>query len=313
MYLHSPRQGLQHHSSDINPTPNLGYDQLWKLQHHFYRKFIYPNNVEEAASINSTIFSENVGEDALSIKYHTVVMRRELAGVQESRLMTCQVQGRVSDTRNFQGRELNTEYIFGLFVPSESKSIIGQPRSYNILKFLGEKNIASASTRVDFTFPAFGNISMPVILETWLTWNSAGQITQYDAIFKWFGYFAKTLVTSLDSDPNKAGQKAVKMMATSICSAHGRYCNGTNLQYESYEACSTFLTREIRVGESFELGMNTLFCRSMHENMLKYRPDVHCSHIGPTGGGMCEDDVPYMEKAGEVYYTNSPWSPSSCT
>lgn len=218
-----------------------------------------------------------------------------------------QIQGRVSDTRTFVGRELNTEYIFGLFMPSESRSIIGNPLDYDIIQFAAVGNIASATTRVNFTFPAFNNISLPVVISTWMTWDSARQMTQYDVVFKWFGNLFQTLILSLGGSAEEASQKTVDKIATSVCNSHARFCNGTNLQYDSWEGCYSFLTKNIRVGQSFELGMNTLMCRSVHELMVRYRPDVHCSHIGPTGGGECDDSVSYIEKATEALNANSPW------
>ncbi|KAF2800302.1 hypothetical protein K505DRAFT_264204 [Melanomma pulvis-pyrius CBS 109.77] len=261
-------------------TPNLGYDELLSLQHQFWNKFKYPNNIKEAESINSTVFSEDV-------------------------------QGRVSDTRNFVGRELNTEYIFGLFTPSDSASIIGRPGDYEIVQFVANKNIAVASTTVQFIFPSFNNISLPVRIDTWLTWNAAREISQYDVTFRWFGYLLKTLILGLNpDDPVKSQTAAVNSMAASICATHTTYCNGTNTQYESQDECYNFLTQDIRVGQSFELGMNTLLCRNVHEIMIKYRPDVHCSHIGKTGGGMCDDSISYETKVQEQYFTNSPWIPT---
>jgi hypothetical protein len=46
--------------SSAEPTPNMGYEELWRLQNEFYEKWIMPNNAKEAESINSTVFSDNV-------------------------------------------------------------------------------------------------------------------------------------------------------------------------------------------------------------------------------------------------------------
>ncbi|KAF2711903.1 hypothetical protein K504DRAFT_403394 [Pleomassaria siparia CBS 279.74] len=273
----TPVEQALERSTVIGQTPDFGYDELLILQQGFWERFKYPNNLKEAESINSTMFSEDV-------------------------------QGRVSDTRNFAGRELNTEYIFGLFTPSDATSIIGRPGDHEIVQFVGVKNIAVASTRVNFTFPSFRNISLPVRIDTWLTWNEAREISQYDVTFRWFGYLFQTLIASLNpADPLEAQKAAVTAMATSVCNTHTTYCNGTSSQYESRDECFNFLTQQIRVGQSFELGMNTLMCRSVHEIMIKYRPDVHCPHIGKTGGGMCDDSIGYEEKVTEKYFVNSPW------
>lgn len=260
-------------------APNIGYHELLRLQEKFWNLFAYPNNVKEAMSINSTIFAENV-------------------------------QGRVSDTRNFAGRELNTEYIFGLFIPSKSVSIIGQPGVGQIIQFAANQNIAAASTRVPFNFPQFGNKTLPVVIDTWIAWNDAGEIVQYDATFKWFAHLVQELIFSLDPDHNRASKAAIGAIVKSICTAHTNHCIGGNKQYEDEAECYDFLTTKIRVGQPFEMGMNTLMCRSLHEHMIKFRPGVHCSHIGKEGGGMCDDGISYAEKVEEQYFTNTPWIPT---
>jgi hypothetical protein len=158
-----------------------------------------------------------------------------------------------------------------------------------------------------FNFASFGNMSLPVTIDTWLTWNAAREITQYDATFRWFGHLLKTLLASVDTDPVKAQAIATDNIAKSICKTHSSYCKGANVQYDSDQDCYDFLTKEIRVGQSFELGMNTLLCRNVHEMMVRFRPDVHCSHIGKTGGQQCDDSTSYQERVGEEYYTNAPW------
>lgn len=221
-----------------------------------------------------------------------------------------QVQGRVSDTRNFAGRELNTEYIFGLFIPSKAVSIIGQPGVGQVIQFAANQNIAAASTRVPFNFQQFGNKTLPVVIDTWIAWNDAGEIIQYDATFKWFAHLVQELIFSLDPNHSVAMSRAIGAITNSICTSHASHCIGANRQYDDEADCVNFLTKQIRVGQPFEMGMNTLMCRSLHEHMIKFRPDVHCSHIGKTGGGMCDDNTSYEEKVEEQYFTNTPWIPT---
>lgn len=49
------------HPRQANESPDLGQAKLLELQHMFWNRFKYPNNIKEAESVNSTIFSENVG------------------------------------------------------------------------------------------------------------------------------------------------------------------------------------------------------------------------------------------------------------
>ena len=88
----------------------------------------------------------------------------------------------------------------------------------------------------------------------------------------------------MGSPAEKASGKTINKIATSICNSYAGYYNGTNAQYHPWEVCYNVLTKKIRVRQNFELVMNTLMCGSVHELMVKYQPDIHCSYIGSTGG-----------------------------
>lgn len=47
--------------------------------------------------------------------------------------------------------------------------------------------------------------------------------------------------------------------------------------------------------------------KQIHQNMVPLRPEVHCPHIGPSGGGMCVDDRTYVGNLEENYFVNSPF------
>ena len=100
--------------------PNFTFDQLYQLQKTFLDAFISPADQVQAISINSSLLSE----DCL---------------------------GRIDITRTFKGRELNTEYLFGLFAnlaqTPGSLSLLGVPLSYEILHFAANENVVSALTR----------------------------------------------------------------------------------------------------------------------------------------------------------------------
>ena len=66
------------------------------------------------------------------------------------------VQGRVDITRDFNGSELNTEYLFGLFANLANSandpnafSLLGIPTAYEIVHFVAAGNEAWASTQYD--------------------------------------------------------------------------------------------------------------------------------------------------------------------
>jgi hypothetical protein len=134
----------------VNNKPSFTYNELYKLNVNFWENFLYPADVTQAKDVNSTIFAEGV-------------------------------KGRIDATRTFDGRELNTEYLFGLFAnlasTSTSLSLLGVPISYEILKFSANKYVSSAATRVMFNISSLGLI-VPIEIDTWIAWNSLGQMTQ---------------------------------------------------------------------------------------------------------------------------------------
>ncbi|KAH7119550.1 hypothetical protein B0J11DRAFT_491417 [Dendryphion nanum] len=103
-------------------------------------------------------------------------------------------------------------------------------------------------------------------------------------------------------------EHVTETLADSICWTHQNYCIGKNQQYPNSEACKNFLTQAVRFGKAHELGQNTLLCRSVHEQMVQWRPAVHCSHIGPSGGGMCTDDQTYVNVVTQNHFTSLPFS-----
>ncbi|KAL4894472.1 hypothetical protein BDV59DRAFT_200817 [Aspergillus ambiguus] len=258
--------------------PSFTFYELWALENNFWTNFLYPANVKQINATDSSVFAENV-------------------------------QGRVDITRTFDGRELNNEYIFGLFSQPDSVSLVGVPIAYNITQFVANQNIASATTVVTFNDTTMGVI-VPLAIDTWIAFDTNRKIIQYDATFRWFDYLLDTLMLGLQtkyntSDPAVVQSKLAELIATTTCEAHDKACTGQNVQYSGRAECMEFLTKKIRFGKPFELGRNTLLCREVHKHMVQYRPDEHCSHIGPTGGTYCVDDMIYEQVVNEAYFNQS--------
>ncbi|KAF4628692.1 hypothetical protein G7Y89_g9460 [Cudoniella acicularis] len=146
--------------SSPSPTsqPHYTFDELYNLQVKFFDNFIYLADVTQAKSINSTLLAEDI-------------------------------QGRIDITRTFDGRELNTEYLFRLFAnlvaDPHSISLLGVLISYEILHFAANEYVTSAATRFMFNFTSLGLI-IPIEIDSWNTWNKARQVTQYNRSFKYW-------------------------------------------------------------------------------------------------------------------------------
>ena len=54
-------------------------------------------------------------------------------------------------------------------------------RSIQLLSYL------SMLPRVQINYTALGTV-LPVELDAWITFNEAGELTQYDATFRWFAW-----------------------------------------------------------------------------------------------------------------------------
>lgn len=273
-------------AASVDAISNFTFDELYSLTTTFLDAYMYPNNTVQALSINSTLFSEDV-------------------------------IGRVDATRVFVGRELNTEYIFGLFsqlaLSPNSFSLLGTPMSYEIIHFAANQNVAVNSAIVQF-YSSTVDLTYPVEIVFWTTYNQAGQITQYDATFKWLQWSFDTITEVMMGKLNLTSEDtaiafATQKLAQSICATAMDSCNGTNTQYASTNECMSYLTTKVPFGNAYELGFDTLLCRMAHQPMVPMRPSVHCSHIGPSGGDYCVNDRTYAGMVEEPLFTNQPFVP----
>ena len=51
-----------HHCGSEDDVPNFTFNELWDMQNAFFTQFMYPNNVAQATSINSTLLAPNVSK-----------------------------------------------------------------------------------------------------------------------------------------------------------------------------------------------------------------------------------------------------------
>jgi len=110
-----------------------------------------------------------------------------------------------------------------------------------------------------FNFPLLKGLPVPLQIETWNAFNDKGEVSQYDATFKWWqwtvDYLLGTAAQASNSTLAQITASATQLLAQSICTTAQTYCNGTaNSQYQSMDACKNFLTTQIRFGEAYELG-----------------------------------------------------------
>lgn len=259
----------------------------------FFQATTYPDNLAQAKLINSTWFPEDI-------------------------------IGRADVTNVFKGRELNTEYVFGLFASVMSDKTmfnnLGAPTDSVVQSLLVSGNYVSVSALFTITYPSWGlNGNVKMIADFTIEFTECGQVRQYDLRFprfEWAQLQVRQLMRLragriLNKSPKALSDVEIdavqdKSLVDSICSVHERYCHGPNAQYKSTAECRSFVA-SLPTGRSWEYGGNTKSCRAMHQNMIPSRPSVHCPHIGKSGGGMCVQRD-YLETVSTVPFNPPMWN-----
>jgi hypothetical protein len=178
-------------------------------------------------------------------------------------------KGRANPVGDFGGIKGLTEYFYATVYATGMK--ISQIH-FPYLVAEGDK----VSYRVDllFTNPTFPNPTN--LTQTGrMVFNNQSQIISLELTNMHLGYL-------LDGTSNHT------LRVQAICGVAMFYCTGTNTQYTSYGDCAAFLD-SIPEGSWNRANSNTVVCRHFHSWLTTIDPDMHCSHIGPSGGGACID------------------------
>jgi hypothetical protein len=179
--------------------------------------------------------------------------------------------------------------------------------------------VASVNTLSYYDFK--GKIgAVPVLLNTWFRFDDNNKIVSWDGIIGRFPWLMQTLTPaiaeSIANELNISGPDATNYdqlihhrAALDICLVHQMYCHGQDQQYADYDKCMDTILNKKPLGDWWAMGIdNGVFsygrfivlqlanvrttlhealCRWIHMGMVQFRPSVHCPHIGPTGGDMC--------------------------
>lgn len=101
-----------------------------------------------------------------------------------------------------------------------------------------------------------------------------------------------------------------------ICQRAMTYCNDTglsnNTQYASFEDCMDFLESKYFSNGDAAAGDN-VWCRLIHSQMLDadfpVGANIHCPHVGPSGGGECVEFTPTMYASVHADKSPVPFTP----
>lgn len=117
--------------------------------------------------------------------------------------------------------------------------------------------------------------------------DDSGAVLYYDAWIPNLAAFQSTWAGGADFNNRLVQLGAIRQ----LCPVIQEKCTGVNQQYSSTLACELHIAG-LPFGSFDEVWGNNYVCRGVHTLLTAIRPDVHCPHVGPTGGMKCVD-VPY--------------------
>jgi len=88
--------------------------------------------------------------------------------------------------------------------------------------------------------------------------------------------------------PDSAYPFYMALLLNQTCTREVMNCVGANQQYANYTACVDHILT-LPYGSPLLNSWNSGICRWWHSTLTFLRPDFHCPHVGPTGGGVCVD------------------------
>jgi hypothetical protein len=201
--------------------------------------------------------------------------------------------GRVSPVGNFSGIEESSEYFFGLGPQAEPPFYIAWT-GMDITSFSSEcPEVAASKAKITTSIvrpghPDDGKYISTLVQTAFWRFDENGAVLAYDAVLpqvgKWFG---KAYGVDFSDRATQIGA------IDQLCQETMRECTGKNQQFESVEQCIVS-HGQADFGVYDEIWGNNTVCRTIHVILAKLKPEIHCPHIGPSGGGKCVD-IDYNE------------------
>ncbi|KAJ7692217.1 hypothetical protein B0H17DRAFT_934227 [Mycena rosella] len=200
-------------------------------------------------------------------------------------LFNANATGRVTPVGEFSGFQDSIEYFFGLAALPTGAPPNGAITNATLVDFTtGCAEVAASTVYLTLsTINADGSAGAYIsTLKQVAFWHfdEEGAVLQYDA---WIPSIA--LFGNLPHDSDPAGQRGT---IQGVCDLQAQTCVGNNTVYDSAAACNQTLSAK-PFGSFDEAWGDNVVCRTSHVLLTKFRPEVHCPHVGPTGGGKCVD------------------------
>jgi len=221
------------------------------------------------------------------------------------------VVGRVDPVGDFVGFEDSIEYFFALSPLPEGNGAKSAITSYKITEFSSEcADIASSVVYLYCSVynpgsPDHGKPLAPLKQVAFWRFDSQGAVLKYDAWIPNLNSWVEATEAAPVTNPIYQAQSI-----NFLCAITQMRCVGPNKQWDDIPQCVQALSLKPYGNYDAAWGDNVV-CRSIHLVLTQVRPDIHCPHVGPTGGGKCinvpyptdffSDESLYGEPAGQTF------------
>ncbi|PMD16379.1 hypothetical protein NA56DRAFT_580553 [Hyaloscypha hepaticicola] len=195
--------------------------------------------------------------------------------------------GRVDPVGNFTGFDDSIEYFFALAPVPTTNAASTAISSIQITEFNSAcPNVAASVVYLfcnmeDPSGQGQGTALAPLKEVAFWKFDDCGAVLKYDA---WIPNLNDWIIAGLGID--LSNPQVIEQSIEQLCGGTQQRCTGPNTQWNSTEECITVLSQK-PYGNYDEAWGDNIVCRTIHLILTQVRPDVHCPHVGPTGGGKC--------------------------
>ncbi|KAK0614685.1 hypothetical protein B0T14DRAFT_540036 [Immersiella caudata] len=224
-------------------------------------------------------------------------------------LFSKDVVGRVDPVGSFDGFEDSIEYFFALAPLPQGNGAFSAITSYKITEF--SSACAEVAASVVYLFcsvvnpgsPDHGKALAPLKQVAFWRFDDKGEVLKYDAWIPNLNKWVESTEAAAITNPQFQAQ-SIQV----ICAVTQMRCTGANTQWSSIGECVAGLSQKPYGNYDAAWGDNVV-CRSIHLVLTQVRPDIHCAHVGPSGGGKCvgtggdwfADEALYKDPLGETF------------
>ncbi|TVY60794.1 hypothetical protein LSUE1_G008135 [Lachnellula suecica] len=274
-------------------------------QHKHKRSSFYDRNLNTVQAIyDLTVFpkeEQRRSKEANDKRKDNIPIRTNGSSAVPAGLFAATASGRVTPLGNFSGFEDSIEYFFAL-APVPLPPLYGVFKGAPVVEFTsGCPEVAASVVYLEQyvlndTLATNGQYINSLKQIAFWRFDDMGAVIAYDAWIRNLNLW--TALTFGYSEDLFSYPQVQAAGIAGLCGAVQERCVGANQQYpksvpiplsEEHFGVSTCIeTLSAKSYGSYdETWGDNVVCRAVHAQLTPLRPEVHCPHVGPTGGAKC--------------------------